>query len=167
MALSTFSWILIIIIVVGLVIILYANTSQQNNLSNKAQEPFFALTDNNNGPLVTFDGFDTKDFKFETDALTRYDPTFMSMGDNFSDWNSKVPECKTPINNLGFDQDCFIKYGKRKLRRDLVPSNYLEGQNYAMADFDKAHNVQVTNRKWNKYSTIAPQGSNTYFSAGY
>lgn len=157
--------------VVVIVLIVIAVIFSKKEIKADKKEDFMVVTDAYSGALVSDLGFDTYDYKFNLDSLPRYDPTYNSMGDSFSDWTCNTPKCKRPVNDfttksLGFDHDCFIKWQNRKIRRDLVPANYTKDDKYVIADFENANDVAVTNPAWTKYSTVAPQGSNYYFEAG-
>lgn len=158
-------WIILIILIIAIICFLIF---QKPPLNQSEVQPFMVSTNATDGPLINFDGFDTAEFKFNLDSLPDYDPTYMSLGDSYTNWTDSTPTCTYKRDPLDFDKDCFFKFeGRRKVRKYLVPSNYTDDSNYAIANFEDAPDVQVTNPNWTKYSTIAPEGSNTYFKPGY
>lgn len=143
---------IIIIIAIGLIIC-------NSNLKLKKQaEKFTALVGLN--PLTTYDDYGTFNFLLHTDDLPYYDKGFAGMFCGKPDY---VPEIRKPdINtNIDFDTDSFISYEGFKVRRELVPSNYVDGSKYGNIDLNENDRIIIKNRP--KASILPPAPHNYYF----
>jgi len=122
------TFILVMVIILILLILFY-------NINVHDVENFITL--NGLNPLRSFPSKDTLHYRFYTNLLPYYNSTFWDLNDLAQD-TIEPPENNNPpklgyyeppsktIDNLDLN---YIKYGNRKLKRQLLGSNYI-GTNY-------------------------------------
>lgn len=142
-------------------------------------QPFTAL----NGmekPLVTYDDYGTFNYLMHFDDLPYHDSTYDNMSCAWRSYDPHKYDTKYTPNTftrneitdsfIEFDgcsrQNCrIIAQGNErgdKVRRSLVPSNYVADQNYSLSNFDEHPPFLLLDLNRSRESSEPPVASNTY-----
>lgn len=155
--------ILILIIIFGLVALsIYKFSSAYSTES----EAFTSLVGLN--PLTTYDNYGTFGDILQFDDLPYYDKGFKSMICGKPDYDPSSPESKRRLGGQweppAVDSlDNFIPHQGFKVRRELIPSNYIDTDKYSIADFDKVREVWMIKKDRPKASSKPFQAENYHF----
>lgn len=152
--------ILILILIFGLVSIsIYRAASSYAGES----ESFTALVGLN--PLTTYDDYGTFGGILQMDDLPYYDQGFKRMICGKPDYDPNSPESARRLGGQepSTDFDSFINYQGFKVRRELTPSNYINTDQYSIADFDKVKEVWLIKKDRPKASSRPPEAHNYHF----
>jgi len=122
-------------------------------------EAFTALVGLN--PLTTYDNYGTYGDILQLDDLPYYDAGFKSMICGKPDYEPEAP--RLGGQQVRTDSDSFISYQGFKVRRELTPSNYVDTDQYSIADFDKVKEVWMIKKDRPKASSAPPEPQNYHF----
>jgi hypothetical protein len=112
----------ILAIIIGLIFIInYSNTNVTSQI-----EQFTANVGLN--PLTSYDDYGTFNFIFHTDDLPYYDKGFASLFCGKPDYVPGKPLQPHWDVDFHWDRDSFIDYEGFKVRRELIPANYSNGE---------------------------------------
>uniref|UniRef100_A0A6C0LT06 Uncharacterized protein n=1 Tax=viral metagenome TaxID=1070528 RepID=A0A6C0LT06_9ZZZZ len=159
----------LLIIIIFMIIIIY---KCYNNKIHSNVEKFTALS-GIEVPLTTYDDYGTFNFLFNLDDFPKFDHTYDQMAGWFTNWDphkfaEQPKKCGSRNNLQSKDEifkDSFIKFdGDHKLRRELVPANYINNNNFADADFDRNQLHLAVKKDRPRASAHSPQPYNIYFN---